>query len=131
VRRARRDWTGQADGRHRCRSRVRTWRNRVGDRWTNLGSIKPHCDSTSELFVEPLESSVQALRTNVRDRRLAVRCRELLDQRRGVRDDFDVVGRSVVEQDRHARRAELVREKPGAAGANQRAGQDHTGEPSH
>jgi hypothetical protein len=24
-----------------------------------------------------------------------------------------------------------VREKPGAAGANQRAGQDHTGEPSH
>src|SRR5262249_31083307 len=41
---------------------------------------------------------------------------ELLDQRRGVRDDIDVVGLAVVEQNRDACGAELVRDYSRTAG---------------
>ena len=123
VRRTGRNWTGHPDGRNRPRSRIRTWRHRVADRRTNLRIVEAQGDSTSELFVQPLESSLQALRTSVGHRRLAVRRVELLDQRRRVRDDFDVVRLSVVEQDCHARGTELVRDERRSGGNDRNADQ--------
>ena len=40
---------------------------------------------------------------------------EFLDERGGIGHDFDVVGPALLKEDRHARRADLVRANRGAA----------------
>ena len=82
-------------------------------------------DAVERQLHPPAERLVEAVRAGTADGPdrgrpagdSAARRLELLDERGGIGHDLDVVGPALLEEDRHARRADLVRAKRRAARA--------------